>query len=72
MRGCGWLLEMPENPRRELDVFLDVHLDRDPVEGEMRRPDGTAESFSGWMELAALLERERAAANAPAPPEAPI
>ena len=61
---------MAENRRRELDVSLDVHLDCEPVEGEMRRPDGTAESFSGWMELAALLERERAAASAEAPPEA--
>ena len=62
---------MPENQRRELDVSLDVHLHRDPVQGEMRRTDGTAESFSGWMELAALLERERASASAQARPEAP-
>lgn len=70
IRGCAWLVEMPDKPPRAIDVSLDLHLDRDPVEGEIHRLDGTAVSFSGWMELAALLERERAAASDRAPPEA--
>lgn len=57
---------------RETDVSVDLHLDRDPPEGEVRRADGTAVAFSGWIELAAILERERRGASPPpAPPEAP-
>lgn len=52
-------------------VSVDLRLDREPVEGEIMRADGSAVHFSGWIELAAALERERTATSPPAPPEVP-
>ena len=53
-------------------VSVDLRLDREPIEGEILRCDGSAVHFAGWIELAAALERERSAATPPtAPPEAP-
>ena len=63
-RPTGWVCDMSdERPR----VSVDVRLDCEPVEGEITRPDGSAVHFSGWIELAAALERERAVT----PPKAP-
>ena len=59
---------MTEEPK----VSVDMRLDLEPVQGEIMRADGTAVHFSGWMELAAALERERAGISpVSAPPEAP-
>ncbi|MGH9024629.1 MAG: hypothetical protein ACRDWD_00700 [Acidimicrobiia bacterium] len=47
-----------------LSVQLDVHLDRQPIQGRLRSPKGAEEPFVGWLEfveaLGRLHERENA------------
>ena len=50
-------------------VHLELELDAaaDPVEGWLVVGGGERESFTGWIQLAAALERIRVGAAAPAP-----
>ena len=52
---------MPE-PGPTLTLSLDPTSE--PIAGSIRKPDGTAIAFSGYMELAAALERLREQAAA--------
>ncbi len=46
-------------------LVLDLDPDSEPISGSVVAPGAghTARSFSGWVELASLIERSRAAAN---------
>jgi hypothetical protein len=37
-------------------LALEVDLDADPIEGELRPAEGPTRAFVGWMGLAAALE----------------
>ena len=49
----------PASARERLRVTVALVPDSDPVAGEID-VDGTILSFSGWMELTALLDQARA------------
>jgi hypothetical protein len=40
-----------------LSVQLDVHLDRQPIQGRLRTPGGAEEPFVGWLGFVAALGR---------------
>jgi hypothetical protein len=40
-----------------LNVQLDVHLDRRPVAGRIRTPDGGEERFVGWLGFVEAMHR---------------
>jgi hypothetical protein len=42
-----------------LRVQLDVHLDRQPVQGRLRTEAGSETGFVGWLDFVGALERLR-------------
>jgi hypothetical protein len=47
-----------------------LELDRgEPISGRIHRPDEPATPFRGWLELAGMLDRLRAEAPSPRPPD---
>jgi hypothetical protein len=46
-----------------LSVQLDVHLDRQPVQGRLRTPRGAEEPFVGWLGFVDALGRLREQEN---------
>jgi len=51
-------------PRLEpLRVELDVDLESEPIQGELRSDCGIERSFQGWMELTSAIEEARAKAR---------
>jgi hypothetical protein len=40
-------------------VILDVEVGTEPIAGRVRGERGDSESFAGWLELAAAVERAR-------------
>jgi hypothetical protein len=40
-----------------LNVQLDVHLDRRPITGRIRTPDGADERFVGWLGFVDAMKR---------------
>jgi hypothetical protein len=38
-------------------VLLHLDVGSDPISGRIVSPDGTAAAFTGWMQLAAAIER---------------
>jgi hypothetical protein len=49
-------------------VLIEIDPSADPITGVVRHGAGPARSFSGWLELVALLESERQLADGANPP----
>jgi hypothetical protein len=50
--------------RRTLHIAIDVHVDREPIEGWVTAGAATARGFTGWIALAHEIEQARDAAKA--------
>jgi hypothetical protein len=48
-------------------VVLDLDIGADPPTGTLRGENGTEREFSGWLELAKMLEQLRQTARGPEP-----
>ena len=55
-----------ESPSKR--VLIEIDPSAEPIAGVLRHGAGPARSFSGWLELVALLESERQLAAAANPP----
>jgi hypothetical protein len=49
-------------------LIVEIYHDADPVRGRIGPPGGPMQSFSGWTEFAAAIERARTAEQDPQPP----
>jgi hypothetical protein len=49
-------------------VLIEIDPSAEPIAGVVRHGSGPARSFSGWLELVALLESERQLADGANPP----
>jgi hypothetical protein len=64
-----------DDPARDhetaLSCQLDVNLDRRPVTGRIRTPDGADERFVGWLDFIDAMKRveQRSAEHPPKPKE---
>jgi hypothetical protein len=50
--------------RRTLHIAIDVHVDREPIEGRLTAGATEARDFTGWVALAHEIEQARDAAKA--------
>ena len=55
---------------RYAHIGLELRLTTEPISGMFRADGEHSHPFTGWLELAALLDRARAAT--PATPESPL
>ena len=53
--GHSGLMQSPQPLKKMVLLHLDVGSD--PISGRIVSPDGSASAFTGWMQLAAAIER---------------